>query len=133
MAGDVSWIDLLGAALGGGATVDASLISHLGVWGPQLTRYTGRGIVLAKEISWQTVTLKLFSASILLRPSVWRRRLRPLMRAQGCDLSRKGVILALWKSFFQFQMSNFGGSDWCCAKWQKSTSVPTVLCRLTAN
>jgi len=33
------------------------------------------------------------------------------MSAQGCDLSRKGVILPSWKSFFQFQMSNFGGSD----------------------
>ena len=68
-------------------------------------------MVLATTISWQTVTLKLFSASISLRPSVSRRRLRPLMPAQGCDLSKKGVILLLWKSFFQFQMSNFGGSD----------------------
>jgi len=33
------------------------------------------------------------------------------MPAQGYDLSRKGVILPLWRSFFQFQMSNFGGSD----------------------
>jgi len=33
------------------------------------------------------------------------------MPARGCDLSKKGMILPLWKSFFQFQMSNFGGSD----------------------
>jgi len=33
------------------------------------------------------------------------------MPAQGCDPSKKGVILALWKSFFQFRMTNFGGSD----------------------
>jgi len=31
------------------------------------------------------------------------------MPAQGCDLSKQGMILLLWKSFFQFQMSNFGG------------------------
>jgi len=68
-------------------------------------------MVLAKKISWQTVTLKLFSASIVLRPSDFRRRLKRLMSARGCDLSKKGMIPPLWKSFFQFQMSNFGGSD----------------------
>ena len=87
------------------------MISQLGVRGPQLTRYTGQGMVLAQKMSWLTVTLKLFSASTSLLPSVSRRRLRRLMPAQGCDLSKKGVILLLWKSFFQFQMSNFGGSD----------------------
>jgi len=33
------------------------------------------------------------------------------MPAQGYDLSKKGVILPWWRSFFQFQMSNSGGSD----------------------
>jgi len=62
-------------------------------------------------MSWQIVILKLFSASTVLRPSVSPRRLTPLMPARGCDPSKKGVIPPLWKSFFQFQMSNFGGSD----------------------
>jgi len=48
------------------------------------------------------------------------------MAAQGCDLSRKGVIRALWKSFFPFQITNFAGSESCCARWQKGMSVKRV-------
>src|SRR5258708_16340097 len=109
-----------------------ALLLHLAS-GVHQTSYKGRGTVLAREVSWQTVTLKLFGASVLLRPSVSWRRLRPLMSAQGCDLSGKGAILPSWKSFFQFRMSNFGGSDSCCAKWQTSTSDTKVLWSLTAN
>src|SRR6266850_92665 len=45
------------------------------------------------------------------------------MPAQGGNLSRKGVILASGRSFLQCRMTNFGGSDWCCEEWRKSTSV----------
>ena len=79
--------------------------------GSSSNRLVMKGIVLATKMSWQIVILKLFSASTVLRPSVSQRPLRPLTPALGCDLSRKGVILPLWRSFSQFQMSNFGGSD----------------------
>ena len=84
---------------------------HCQVFGPGLHGRKGKGTVLARKMSWLTVILKLYSTSIVLHPSVLRRPLRQLMPAQGYDLSKKGVILPWWRSFFQFQMSNFGGSD----------------------
>jgi len=36
------------------------------------------------------------------------------------------VIRAWRKSFFPFQMTNFAGSESCCARWQKGMSVKRV-------
>ena len=45
-------------------------VAGLGTRVASLYEVHGRGIVLAHEMSWQTGTLKLFSASTVLRPSV---------------------------------------------------------------
>jgi len=39
---------------------------------------------------------------------------------------RRAVIRAWRKSFFPFQMTNFAGSESCCARWQKGMSVKRV-------